>query len=152
MVVAEIVRRQTDVIVTEGSQATRAATEEKLLTIPIVMATTDNDPLGAGFVASLARPGGNVTGLSYPHRCPNRQTVRASQGSRCDFFSPGSVQRYDGAGYHRDRSKRQRLRRKHLADSFTLQTYRAAKDIDQAFRAASSKRAEALLGDAKPGD
>jgi putative tryptophan/tyrosine transport system substrate-binding protein len=62
-VVAELVRRrQTDVIVTGGSQATRAA-KEGTSTVPIVMAQ-DNDPLGAGFVASLARPGGNVSGLA----------------------------------------------------------------------------------------
>jgi putative ABC transport system substrate-binding protein len=61
-VMAEIVRRQTDVIVTGGSQATRAA-KKGPSRIPIVMAQ-DNDPLGAGFVASLARPGGNVTGLA----------------------------------------------------------------------------------------
>ena len=36
---------------------------KQLLTIPIVMAF-DNDPVGNGFVASLARPGGNITGLS----------------------------------------------------------------------------------------
>src|SRR6185436_11000752 len=61
-VVAETVRRRPDVIVTGGSQATRAA-KEGTSTIPIVMAQ-DNDPLGAGFVASLARPGGNITGLA----------------------------------------------------------------------------------------
>src|SRR5262249_11139470 len=45
-----------------GGQVTRAA-KEATRTIPIVMAQ-DNDPVGSGFVASLARPGGNVTGLS----------------------------------------------------------------------------------------
>ena len=51
-----------DVIVTAGASATRAA-KEATSTIPIVM-TNDNDPVGNGFVASLARPGGNITGLS----------------------------------------------------------------------------------------
>jgi putative tryptophan/tyrosine transport system substrate-binding protein len=51
-----------DVIVTGGSITTRAA-KEATTTIPIVM-TQDPDPIGNGFVASLARPGGNVTGLS----------------------------------------------------------------------------------------
>jgi putative tryptophan/tyrosine transport system substrate-binding protein len=59
---AELVRLKVDVIVTSGSGATRPA-KEATMTIPIVM-TQDNDPVGNGFVASLARPGGNVTGLS----------------------------------------------------------------------------------------
>ena len=59
---AELVRLKVDVLVTGGSGATRpakAATD----TIPIVM-SQDEDPVGNGFVASLARPGGNITGLS----------------------------------------------------------------------------------------
>jgi putative tryptophan/tyrosine transport system substrate-binding protein len=59
---AELVRLNVDVIVTSGPTATRPA-KEATSTIPIVM-TFDDDPVGSGFVASLARPGGNVTGLS----------------------------------------------------------------------------------------
>src|SRR5262244_856356 len=59
---AELVRLKVDVIIAGGPQATRAAKEATIM-IPIVM-TFDNDPVGNGFVASLGRPGGNVTGLS----------------------------------------------------------------------------------------
>src|ERR1043166_2297537 len=59
---AELVRVKVDVIVTGGSENTRAA-KEATTTIPIVMAQ-DSDPVGNGFVVSLARPGGNITGLS----------------------------------------------------------------------------------------
>src|SRR4249920_1520914 len=59
---AELVRLNVDVIVTGGGGITRAA-KEATNTIPIVMAQ-DSDPVGNGFVASLARPGGNITGLS----------------------------------------------------------------------------------------
>ena len=55
-------RLKVDVIVTAGPADTRAA-KEATSTIPIVM-TYDNDPVGNGFIASLARPGGNITGLS----------------------------------------------------------------------------------------
>jgi putative ABC transport system substrate-binding protein len=58
----ELVRLKVDAIVTGGSGSTRAA-KEATVTVPIVMAQ-DPDPVGNGFVASLARPGGNVTGLS----------------------------------------------------------------------------------------
>jgi putative ABC transport system substrate-binding protein len=51
-----------DVIVSGGLAVTRAA-KEATSTIPLVMGF-DNDPVGSGFVASLARPGGNITGLS----------------------------------------------------------------------------------------
>jgi putative tryptophan/tyrosine transport system substrate-binding protein len=60
--VAELVRLKVDVIVTAGGTSTRAA-KNATATIPIVM-TQGDDPIGSGFVASLARPGGNVTGLS----------------------------------------------------------------------------------------
>ena len=59
---AELVRLKADIIVTGGSSPTRAA-KEATTTIPIVMAQ-DSDPVGNGFVASLAQPGGNITGLS----------------------------------------------------------------------------------------
>jgi putative ABC transport system substrate-binding protein len=59
---AELVRLKVDVIVTAGSTPTRPA-KEATSTIPIVMAQ-DSDPVGTGFVVSLARPGGNITGLS----------------------------------------------------------------------------------------
>ena len=59
---AELVRLKVDVIVTGGASPTRAA-KAATTTIPIVM-TNESDPVGSGFVASLARPGGNITGLS----------------------------------------------------------------------------------------
>ena len=60
--VAELVRLKVDVIVTGGPTDTRAA-KGATSTIPIVM-TNESDPVGTGFVASLARPGGNITGLA----------------------------------------------------------------------------------------
>ena len=59
---AELVRLKVDIIVSAGPTVTRVA-KEAAVTIPIVMGF-DDDPVGSGFVASLARPGGNITGLS----------------------------------------------------------------------------------------
>jgi putative ABC transport system substrate-binding protein len=59
---AELLRLNVDVIVTAGPTVTRPV-KEATATIPIVMAF-DDDPVGSGFAASLARPGGNITGLS----------------------------------------------------------------------------------------
>jgi putative ABC transport system substrate-binding protein len=58
----ELVRLKVDVIVTTGPTTTPAA-KKATSTVPIVMGF-DGDPVGAGLVASLARPGGNITGLS----------------------------------------------------------------------------------------
>jgi len=59
---AELVRLKVDIIVAEGTNATSAA-KKTTSTIPIVMAES-TDPVGTGLVTSLARPGGNVTGLT----------------------------------------------------------------------------------------
>ena len=59
---ADLVRLKVDLIVVTGAPAALAA-KRATTTIPIVM-TSAGDPVGAGLVASLARPGGNVTGLS----------------------------------------------------------------------------------------
>jgi putative ABC transport system substrate-binding protein len=61
----ELATLKVDVIVTGGPTATRPA-KKATATIPIVMAQ-DTDPIGNGFVESLARPGGNITGLSNYH-------------------------------------------------------------------------------------
>src|SRR5262245_20428909 len=59
---AELVHLKVDVIVSAGPAPSRSA-KQATATIPIVMGN-DDDPVGSGFAASLARPGGNVTGLS----------------------------------------------------------------------------------------
>jgi len=60
---AEMVALAPDVILTGGSAAT-AAVQEATRTLPIVFVNV-SDPVGAGYVASLARPGGNVTGFTF---------------------------------------------------------------------------------------
>jgi putative ABC transport system substrate-binding protein len=60
---AELVRLKVDIIVVSGGTPVVRAAKNATKTIPIVM-TSIGDPVGAGLVASLARPGGNVTGFS----------------------------------------------------------------------------------------
>jgi putative ABC transport system substrate-binding protein len=60
---AELVRLRSNIIVANGGPMVQVA-KEATSTIPIVMAATGADPVAAGFVASLARPGGNVTGMT----------------------------------------------------------------------------------------
>ena len=61
-IAVELVRLKVDLIVSAGPTITRTL-REATTTIPIIMAQ-DTDPVGSGFVASLAKPGGNITGLS----------------------------------------------------------------------------------------
>jgi putative ABC transport system substrate-binding protein len=61
---AELVRLRVDVIVASGGQAPIRAAMNATKTIPIVMAGQGTDPVAAGLIDSLARPGGNVTGLT----------------------------------------------------------------------------------------
>jgi putative ABC transport system substrate-binding protein len=63
--VAELVHLPVDVLMTVENSATAAASQA-IRTIPIVM-VSGGDPVGIGFIASLARPGGNITGTSWPH-------------------------------------------------------------------------------------
>jgi putative tryptophan/tyrosine transport system substrate-binding protein len=69
---AELVRREVDIIVAAGSPGTQAA-QQATTTIPIIMVSV-GDPVGVGFIASLARPGGNITGSTVlaPELAPKR--------------------------------------------------------------------------------
>ena len=63
---AELVRRNVDVILAEGGTPSTTAARNATRTIPIVFSILA-DPVGQGFVTSLARPGGNITGISAQH-------------------------------------------------------------------------------------
>jgi putative ABC transport system substrate-binding protein len=63
LLAADLVRLKLDIVVTEGTPPTRAA-KHATTTIPIVMTVT-GDPVAAGLVTNLARPGGNLTGASF---------------------------------------------------------------------------------------
>ena len=68
---AELVRLKVDIILVSGDRPVRAA-KNATKTIPIVMLGTGPDPVAAGHVESLARPGGNVTGLTQPYQRARR--------------------------------------------------------------------------------
>ena len=65
---AELVRLKVDIIVVAGGDGPIRAAKNATKTIPIVMTGTGPDPVEAGFIESLARPGGNVTGLTNLNR------------------------------------------------------------------------------------
>jgi putative ABC transport system substrate-binding protein len=139
---AELVRLKVDVIVTAGPQATRPA-KEATITIPIVMAQ-DSDPVGNGFVASLARPGGNITGLS--------NFASEINGKRLELLKETvpKLSRVAVLGSSTEPGNAQALRETDLAAAalrVQLQhiDVRGRDDIDTAFRAATKGGADAVL-------
>jgi len=139
---AELVRLKVDVIVTVGATDTRAA-KEATTTIPIVMAQ-DPDPVGNGFVASLARPGGNITGLS--------SLIADLSGKRLELLKEilPKLSRVAVFETSTNTGNAQQLRETELAAGaigVKLQhlDILGPKDIETAFRAASKGRADAVL-------
>ncbi len=143
---AEWVRLKVDVIVTAAPSSTRAA-KEATSTIPIVMAF-DNDPVANGFVASLARPGGNITGLSaLSPEISGKQLELLKE--IVPKLSRVAVLRTSTLPYA------QVLKEIELAaGAFKIQLQyldvRGAKDIETAFREARKGRADAVLVLASP--
>ena len=140
--VAELVHLNVDIIVTGGRSVTRAA-KEVTSTIPIVM-TQDSDPIVNGFVASLARPGGNITGLStlVPELSGKQLELMKeiiSKLSRVAVFgsstSPGNAQSLREVDLAA-RALKVQLQHLDVLDP---------KDIGTAFRAASNGRADGVL-------
>ena len=139
---AELVRLKMDVIVTAGGQATRAA-KEATSTIPIVM-TNDPDPVGSGFVANLARPGGNVTGLST--------LAPELSGKRLELLGEvvPKLSRVAVFGTSTQPGQAQAIKELELAArQFKVQIQQVdvfkSEDIETAFRAAARGRADGLL-------
>jgi putative ABC transport system substrate-binding protein len=142
-VAGELVRLNVDVIVTVGSNATRAA-KEATPTIPIVM-TQDPDPVGNKFVASLGRPGGNITGLSNLNRELSGKRLELLKEtlprlSRVAVFGTSSQPGHPQA------RKETELASAVLGVKLQYLDVLEPKDIEGAFRAAAKGRAEAILG------
>jgi putative ABC transport system substrate-binding protein len=139
--VAELVRRKVDVIVTSGGSATRAA-KAATSTIPIVM-TNEGDPVGAGLVASLARPGGNITGLSTfaPELGGKRLEILREVVPKLSRVAVLGTPGTPGSPALRE------LEPAAKAFGVKLQylDVQNPKDIETAFRAASKGRADAVL-------
>jgi len=140
--VAELVRLKVDVIVTGSPSATRSA-KQATSTIPIVM-LADDDPVGSGFVASLARPGRNITGLATLS-----PELSGKQLELLREIAP-QLSRVAVLGNATQPGNPQALREINLAaDSFGVQLQylevQDPKDIESAFQAASKERADAVL-------
>ena len=139
---AELASLKVDVIVSSGPVPTRF-TKKATATIPIVMAQ-DSDPVGNGFVATLARPGGNITGLSTlaPELSGKRLELLKEivpRLSRVAVFGtstqPGNAQAL----------KEVELAARAFGINLQYVDVLDPKDIETAFRAAGKERADAVL-------
>ena len=139
--VGELVQLKVDVLVLGSQPAIRAA-KGATKTIPIVMVTTQ-DPVAAGFVDSLARPGGNITGLT--------KLTRELSGKRLELLKeavPGisRVGAILNAAQSRDDFKWYEAPARALKIQLQLLEVRAPNpDFDAAFQAAAKGRASALI-------
>ena len=139
---AELVRLKVDVIVTGAGRPTRAV-KEATRTIPIVMAQ-DNDPVGNGFVASLARPGGNITGLTTLHPEVSGKRLEILREVVPNMSRAALLGTSTSPGYVQVRTDIELAAKALLVKLETLDVL-DSKDIEIAFRAASKGRADALL-------
>jgi putative ABC transport system substrate-binding protein len=137
---AELVRRKVDVIVSSGVAPTRAA-KDATSTIPIVL-TNEGDPVGTGLVASLARPGGNITGLSTfaPELSGKRLEILREVIPKLSRLAVLGTPGTPGP-------TRRELESAAKAFGVKLQylDVQSPKDIETAFEAASKGRADAVL-------
>jgi len=139
---AELVRLKVDIIVSAGPVPTRAL-KEATTTIPVVMAQ-DGDPVANGFVASLARPGGNITGLST--------LAPEISGKQLELLKEviPKLTRVAVFGTSTRAGNAQALKEIELAAGafkvkFQYLDVLDPKDIETAFQAATKGRAEAVL-------
>jgi putative tryptophan/tyrosine transport system substrate-binding protein len=138
---ADLVHLNVDLIVTATAPAARAA-KEATTTIPIVMVGVNYDPLALGYVASLARPGGNVTGLFFLHldllakRLGVFKEMLPSVGRVAVLSDPLSV----------DQLKQAEVVNRSLGFKLHPVELREPQfDVESAFRAAVRSRAEGLF-------
>jgi putative tryptophan/tyrosine transport system substrate-binding protein len=138
---ADVVRAHVDVIVTDGGGTVARAALNATKTIPIVMGTIGDDPVASGLVASLARPGGNVTGFtfSYVEIAGKRLQILKEMIPTVTRVAVLS----DETGPSQFRVAETAARS--LGVQLVSLTVRGPADFDAAFATASSERAGALL-------
>jgi putative tryptophan/tyrosine transport system substrate-binding protein len=144
---AELVDLKVDLIISAGPANTRVL-RKVTTTIPIVM-TQDSDPVGNGFVVSLARPGGNITGLSthYPE----------ISGKQLELLKEAvpKLSRVAVLGNSTEPGNAQSVKETEVAAGavkvqLQYQNILAPKDIETAFRSATKEAAGAVLVLASP--
>jgi len=148
--VAELVRRKVDIIVVAGGAPMIRAAKNATKTIPIVMMGRGTDPVEAGLVESLARPGGNVTGIT--------NLTGELGGKRLELLKEAVPKLarvavlYDPTGPNSVREVKEVLPVAARALKLTIQPWevRDAGEFDRVFAAMGKRRPDGLYVDASP--
>src|SRR5262245_59769600 len=140
---AELVHLRVDVIVAGNTQAAVAA-KNATKTIPIVMGTA-GDPVETGLVASLARPGGNVTGLSYSVGMGIFSKALDLLKEAAPSIRRVAVLLNPTNAAHASWRKDAKLAAQPLGVQLQFLEIRRPEEFDRAFAAMARERAEALL-------
>ena len=147
---SELVRLNVDLIVASNSPAARAA-QQATTTIPIVVPVM-GDPVGDGLVASLARPGGNITGLTFlgPQLVPKRlallKEALPSASRVAALWHPGAY----GERTMNDMMKEAEEAALTLGVQLRLVAVQGPDDLDRAFSTIAGERADAIHGISEP--
>ena len=140
--VDELVQLNVDVIVTATSNATQAA-KKATTTIPVVFATA-NDPVGDGHVASLARPGGNITGFSNLAPELNGKKLELLKETVSKLTRVAFLLRW-GTSIGEQRFNETEIAAKDLGLRLLPLSAKGNEDLESAFSAVKSADAEALI-------
>ncbi len=140
---AELVRLKIDVIVVQGGSPAVRAAKSATKTIPIVMVGSGSDPVDSGLVDSLARPGGNVTGVT--------NLTRKLGGKRLDLLKEAIPKVVRVAVIHETASSATAIELKEVqaaahALKLTIQPWkvRTAEDFEKVFAALNKQRPDGL--------
>ena len=154
---ADLVRLKVDVILVEGCGALLNAASQATSTIPIVVAACSDDLVFTGLVVSLARPGGNITGLSElaselgAKRLQLLKDVLPKATHVAVLWNPAYSERFTPA-FRMWSSDWREMREAARVLGVTLQPVeiRGPNDFDHAFSAMTSQRANALITSSDP--
>ena len=141
---AELVRLKVDIIVVAGGTTVVRAAKNATKTIPIIMVGAGPDPVEAGFIESLARPGGNVTGLTNLNRELHGKRLELLKEAVPKVVSVAVL--YDPALPGNAREVKEVLPVAARALRLTVRSWevRAADDFEQVFAALSKQRPDGL--------
>jgi putative ABC transport system substrate-binding protein len=145
--VAELVRLPVDVLFTSGGDPAAWAAKHATSTLPIVMLSSD--PVGTGLVASLARPGGNVTGLSIQAAEVGGKRLELLKDALPQASRVAVLWNAAAAGKASELQDTQ-VAAQALGVTLVSIEVRAPADLDRAFAAISRERPEALITFADP--
>jgi putative ABC transport system substrate-binding protein len=139
---AELVQANVDVIVTNAAQPVEAA-RKATSTVPIVMASV-GDALGAGYIASLAHPGGNITGLTLVATEQSTKRLELIKEISQGMVRVAVLWNGNASGH---RLQMKEMEPAALKLGIKLQSFpiQAAEEIDAALRAATRSNAQAIV-------